>query len=81
MATTISVWRRARGSAIDRWNSAVAAYYEHGKNDPNLALLRLDAETAEIWENASNLLAGIKALFGSDPKEDFKDKVAEASLR
>jgi general stress protein 26 len=69
-------------AVIDRfWTSSVAAYYERGKDDPNLALLRLDAETAEIWENASGLLAGIKALFGTDLKENLKDKLAEVSLR
>ena len=33
---------------IDRlWNRYVAAWYERGKDDPKLALLRLDAERAE----------------------------------
>ena len=69
-------------AAIDRlWNKQVAAWYEGGKDDPKLALIRFDAETAEIWESGSSIVAGIKTLFGSDPKEDFKDKVAEVSLR
>ena len=29
----------------------------------------------------SSLLAGIKLLLGADPKEEYKDKVAEVSLR
>lgn len=61
------------------WNPFVAAWYE-GKDDPDIALLRLDLESAEIWENASSLLAGIKALFGSKPQQDYKDKVAEVPL-
>lgn len=66
---------------IDRlWNPYVAVWFDGGKSDPKLALLRLDAERAEIWENASSLIAGVKLLFGSDPKEDFKDKVAEVRL-
>jgi hypothetical protein len=44
-------------------------------------LLRLDAERAEIWLDASSLVAGIKMLFGADPKEDYKDKVAEVRLK
>ena len=69
-------------ATIDRlWNPHVAAWYEKGKDDPKLALLRLDPERAEIWENASSIVAGIKSLFGSDPKQDAKDKVAEVSLR
>ena len=68
-------------AVIDRlWNRYVAAWYEGGKDDPKLALLRLDAETAEIWLDASSLLAGIKMLFGADPKADYKDKVARVTL-
>ena len=68
-------------AVIDRlWNRYVAAWYEGGKDDPNLALLRFDAERAEIWLEGSSLIAGIKMLFGSDPKEEFKDNVAEVTL-
>ena len=36
-------------ATIDRlWNRFVAAWFEGGKHDPKLALLRLDAERAEI---------------------------------
>jgi general stress protein 26 len=66
---------------IDRlWNRYVAAWYKDGKQDPKLALLRLQAESAEIWEDASSMVAGIKALIGIDPKADYKDKVAEVKL-
>lgn len=69
-------------AAIDRlWNRYVAAWYEGGKDDPKLALLRLDPERAEIWADASSLLAGVKLLLGIDPKKSYKDKVAEVSLR
>ena len=65
---------------IDRlWNPFVAAWYE-GKDDPKIALLRLDAERAEIWENGSSLVAGVKMLLGVDPKKDYQDKVAEVPL-
>ena len=69
-------------ATIDRfWNRYVAAWFEDGKNDPKLALLRLDAEHAEIWLDESSLIAGIKLLLGADPKEEYKDKVAEVGLR
>jgi general stress protein 26 len=69
-------------AAIDRlWNRYVAAWFKGGKEDPNLALLRLDAERAEIWLDASSLAAGIKLFFGADPKEEYKDNVAKVSLR
>ena len=69
-------------AVIERlWNPFVAAWYEDGKDDPKLALLRLDAEDAEVWLNESSLLAGVKMLLGKDPKQDFKDKVADVDLR
>jgi general stress protein 26 len=69
-------------AVIDKlWNRYVAAWYEGGKDDPKLALLRLDPERAEIWGDASSFMAGFKMLLGSDPKQDYKDKVAEVSLR
>ena len=69
-------------AVIERlWNPFVAAWYEGGKDDPKLALLRFDAEHAEIWLNEQSLLAGVKMLLGVDPKEDYHDKVAEVNLR
>lgn len=69
-------------AVIDRlWNPFIAAWFEGGKDDPNLVLLRLDAENAEVWLNESNLLAGVKMLFGVDPKKDYEDKVADVDLR
>jgi general stress protein 26 len=69
-------------AVVDRlWNRYVAAWYEGGKDDPKLALLRLDPERAEIWLDASSIVAGIKMLLGSDPKSDYRDKVAKVDLR
>ena len=68
-------------ATIDRlWNPWVAAWYEGGKDDPKLALLRFDPATAEIWRNGSGLLAGLKLLLGRDPKADYQDNVAKVSL-
>ena len=67
-------------AVIDRlWNPFIAAWFE-GKDDPNLVLLRLDAERAEIWLNESNLLAGVKMLLGIDPKKNADEKVADVPL-
>lgn len=66
---------------IDRlWNRFVAAWYEGGKDDPELALIRLDPENAEIWIDASSMVAGVKMLLGMDPKQDYKNKVANVQL-
>jgi general stress protein 26 len=63
------------------WNRFVAAWYEGGKDDPKLVLLRLDPEHAEIWLNEHSVFTGIKLLLGRDPKQDYKDKVATVDLR
>jgi general stress protein 26 len=62
------------------WNSFIAAWYEGGKDDPKLRLLRLDPERAQVWLNENNLWAAVKLLLGSDPKQDYKDKVADVRL-
>lgn len=68
-------------TVIDRlWNPFIAAWFD-GKDDPKLVLLRFDAEHAEVWLNESNMLAGVKMLFGVDPKKDYKDKVGDVNLR
>ncbi len=68
-------------AVIDRlWNRFVAGWFEEGKDDPKLALLRFDAESAEIWGDASSLIAGLKIFLGMDPKEEYKDKVAKVEL-
>lgn len=66
---------------VDRlWNAHVAAWYEQGKDDPKLCLLRFEVDDAEIWENGSSIVAGVKALLGVDPKKDYKGKVAKVTL-
>lgn len=68
-------------ATIDRlWSPFAAAWYEQGKDDPKLQLIRFDADAAQIWLNENSLFAGIKMLLGSDPKADYKDKVAELDL-
>lgn len=69
-------------AVVDRlWNRYVAAWFEGGKDDPKLALLRLDPESAEVWIDASSIMAGVKLLLGVDPKRSYKDKVANVPLR
>ena len=68
-------------AVIERlWNPFVAAWFEGGRDDTKLQLLRLDPERAQVWLNGSSLFAGVKMLLGRDPKQDYKDKVAEVSL-
>jgi general stress protein 26 len=67
---------------IDRlWNPFVAAWYDQGKDDPKLALLRMDLNHAKIWREGNSLAAGFLALLGRDPKKDYQDNVTEGPLR
>lgn len=69
-------------AVVDRlWNPFVAAWYEGGREDPRLALLRFDPEHAEIWLNENPMLAGVKLMLGMDPKKHYRDRVAEVDLR
>jgi general stress protein 26 len=68
-------------ATIDRlWNRFVAAWYEGGRDDPRLQLIRFDPESAQFWLNGNSLVAGIKLLIGVDPKEDYQDKVAQVEM-
>jgi general stress protein 26 len=69
-------------AVLDRlWNRFVAAWYEGGKDDPRLALLRLDPDRGEVWLGGSSIVAGVKMMLGIDPKRDYQDKVAKVDLR
>jgi general stress protein 26 len=68
-------------SVVERlWNPHVAAWYEGGKSDPRLCLIRLDPEKATIWKNGSSIGAAITRLLGKDPKDSYKDNMATVSL-
>ena len=68
-------------ATIDRlWNPYVAAWFEGGKTDPNLQLLRFEPGHAQIWLNDHSLLAGAKLLLGTDPKKAYTGKTADVRL-
>jgi len=62
------------------WNRFVAAWFEGGKDDPDLQLLRFEPRDAHIWLNEHSALAGVKMLLGVDPKDDYRDKTAQVRL-
>jgi general stress protein 26 len=62
------------------WKPAMAAWYEGGRNDLDLVLLRLDLEHAKIWLSGSGIGLAIKALFGG-VKAAVNDQVADVSLK
>ncbi len=68
---------------IDRlWNPVVAQWYEGGKTDPKLALLRLDVEDAKLWKSdlGGFIRPALNKLFGRKPESGQEEKVAEVSL-
>lgn len=70
-----------RATLDQLWNPFVAAWYDKGKEDPKLALLRLDPAKAEIWLDDSSFFAGIKMLLGADPKKDYAKNVAQITMK
>lgn len=69
-------------ATIDRlWSPIVAEWYE-GKDDPKMALVRLDVEDAKIWlsDVEGFLKPAFNKLFGRKPEAGMKEKVAEISL-
>ena len=71
-------------AVIDRlWNPIIAAWFKEGKDDPELALIRFDASSADIWEadTGATLKAVAIKLFGGDPgREQSEDNRAEVAL-
>ena len=68
-------------ATVDRlWNPHVEAWYEGGKSDPKLALLRLDTASAQLWLGGTSIGAAILRLIGRDPKVDYKDNKAEVTF-
>ena len=58
---------------IDKLGSRhVEAWFPGGKSDPNLALLRFDIDSAELWETDMSITGKLKMLFGGkiEPSEE-----------
>lgn len=62
------------------WNNFVKAWYDGGKDDPNLLFLRMDLETAEIWNSDLSLATTAKMMLGQNVREDVEDKQLETTL-
>ena len=68
-------------ATLDRlWSRFTAAWYEGGKDDPKLQLIRFDGRHDQVWLNENSVFAGVKMLIGIDPKKDYADKTAEVRL-
>lgn len=62
------------------WSPQTAAWFQGGKDDPNLQLLRFEPGHAQIWLNEHSLFAGVKLLLGTDPKKSYAGKTADVRL-
>jgi general stress protein 26 len=68
-------------ATIDKlWNRFVAAWFEGGKDDPKLQLVRLDPDRAQVWLNENSAVAAVKLLLGRDPKQEYQGKVADVQV-
>ena len=52
------------------WSSQVEAWYDQGRRDPELLMLRFDLSDAEIWETDQSLLGKLKLITGQTIKGD-----------
>ena len=73
-----------RGVIERLWSPVIASWYKDGRDDPDLALIRFDTDSATIWKAESGATlkaAALKALFDIDPgKVEQKDNRADVRL-
>ena len=62
------------------WNPFIAAWFEGGKDDPKVRLLRMDPADAHVWLNEHSLLAGVKLMLGVDPKQAYQGKTGDIDI-
>ena len=63
------------------WNNFVEAWYEGGKDDPDILFLRMDLGTAEIWDGDIGLLNTAKMALGMYVEDEAEERhVKKAAL-
>jgi len=62
-------------AVIDRyWSKQVAAWYDQGRDDPDLMMLRFELDDAEIWEADASITGLFRLMTGHRVKgEDLGD--------
>ena len=64
--------KETRDDIIDKyWSKSVSAWYEEGRDDPNMLMMRFSLKDAEIWEADPGVKGVYKLLTGKkiDPQE------------
>ncbi len=66
---------------IDKyWSNMVEAWFEGGRNDPKLMMLRFELDDAEIWEGDESLSGKFKMLTGQTIKPEEAGRHVETAL-
>ena len=67
----------ARKKAL--WNAGADAWFPDGEDNPDIVLLRIDAESAEYWDTPggriSTLLSFVKTRVTGEPRKDDNARV------
>ena len=58
------------------WNNAVEAWFPGGKSDPQVMMLRMDIDDAEVWSADMSLKGKFKLLTGSEIRAEEAGKHA-----
>ncbi len=71
---------RDREKAASLWNPVYRAWFPDGLDDPDLALIRVDVETAEYWDPPSGAMVQLygyvkAAMTGQPPKPGGHEKL------
>lgn len=62
------------------WNNFVEAWYDEGKQDPDILFLRMDLGTAEIWDGDMSLLNVAKMALGMNVHDDAEKNHIENAV-
>ena len=56
------------------WSNFVEAWYEGGKDDPNIVFLRMDLGDAEIWSGDLGMLNTAKMALGMSVRDEGEER-------
>jgi general stress protein 26 len=63
------------------WSKEIDAWFEGGKTDPHLEVLKFDLIDAEMWLADMNVAGLFKMIFGGEiDKDDARDKHIETAM-
>ncbi|MBX7495940.1 pyridoxamine 5'-phosphate oxidase family protein [Qipengyuania sp. 6B39] len=60
------------------WNNFVAAWYDGGKDDPDILFLRMDLDDAEIWGGDLGLVNTAKMALGMTVHDEAEERHVES---